>query len=512
MSKLDPVPILGPDGAIARRLASYEARPQQIEMAEAVARAIETRRHLMVEAGTGVGKSFAYLVPAIQAAAEPKKKVVVSTHTISLQEQLLQKDLPFLRAVMPQEFSAVLVKGRSNYISLRRLDARRRLGRGDVPEARGVRPARRGPALGAAGPATAAGPTSTSARCRPSGTPSPARTATALARTALAYKDCFYFKARRRMWSANILVVNHALFMSDLASARPGRACSPITTSPSSTRPTPSKAVAGEHLGLRVTSGQVEYLLTRLYNDRTNKGLLVYPPARRGHAARSSRSGSRPATSSTTSPTGRRGRGRPTAGSASRSGWPDTLGEELRKLATSIGEGADGVEEEEQRIELVAAAGPLRRPGRFARQLARPGDRRRASTGSRSRGQPRRRVTLACAPLDVGPTLRRDLFDRVPTCILTSATLCVGSPPRFDFPKARLGLTACESLQLGSPFDYPKQVTIHLPRNLPDPSDAVGRFRAGGDPGDPALPRQDQRQGVRPVHVVPDARGRRPRR
>src|SRR3954453_1986225 len=123
MSRLDPVPILGPDGAIARRLASYEARSQQVEMAEAVARAIETPGHLMVEAGTGVGKSFAYLVPAILAAAERKMKVVVSTHTISLQEQLLQKDLPFLRSVMPQEFTAVLVKGRSNYISLRRLDS-----------------------------------------------------------------------------------------------------------------------------------------------------------------------------------------------------------------------------------------------------------------------------------------------------------------------------------------------------------------------------------------------------
>src|SRR6202035_2224417 len=96
MAKLDPVPILGPTGAIARRLPSYEARPEQLAMAQAVARAIETPGHLMVEAGTGVGKSFAYLVPAIQAAVEMKKKVVVSTHTISLQEQLLNKDIPFL--------------------------------------------------------------------------------------------------------------------------------------------------------------------------------------------------------------------------------------------------------------------------------------------------------------------------------------------------------------------------------------------------------------------------------
>src|SRR5712692_2006089 len=114
--------ILGPRGAIAGRLHDYEARPQQLDMAEAVARAIAEHRHLMVEAGTGVGKSFAYLVPAIQAAVADKEcRVVVSTHTISLQEQLIHKDIPFLQSVMPQEFKAVLVKGRSNYISLRRL-------------------------------------------------------------------------------------------------------------------------------------------------------------------------------------------------------------------------------------------------------------------------------------------------------------------------------------------------------------------------------------------------------
>src|SRR5579871_2437705 len=114
--------ILGPKGAIARRLHNYEARPQQLEMADAVAEAIANRHHLMVEAGTGVGKSFAYLVPAIQAAlADEDCRVVVSTHTISLQEQLIAKDLPFLQSVMPEPFKAVLVKGRGNYVSLRRL-------------------------------------------------------------------------------------------------------------------------------------------------------------------------------------------------------------------------------------------------------------------------------------------------------------------------------------------------------------------------------------------------------
>src|SRR5438105_5768717 len=113
--------ILGPRGLIAQRLERYEPRPQQLEMAQAVADAIAGPHHLMVEAGTGVGKSFSYLIPAILAATASKDcKVVISTHTISLQEQLIHKDIPFLHQVMPQDFHAVLVKGRNNYLSLRR--------------------------------------------------------------------------------------------------------------------------------------------------------------------------------------------------------------------------------------------------------------------------------------------------------------------------------------------------------------------------------------------------------
>lgn len=125
---LTPSDILGPAGRIAARLKNYEHRPQQVEMAEAVAAALRDGKHLIVEAGTGVGKSFGYLVPAILRATEgeaqleaaeqgggsaakaetPRRRIVVSTHTIALQEQLLAKDLPFLRSVIPREFTAVL--------------------------------------------------------------------------------------------------------------------------------------------------------------------------------------------------------------------------------------------------------------------------------------------------------------------------------------------------------------------------------------------------------------------
>src|SRR5438094_8392819 len=114
--------ILGPGGSIARTLGNYEVRPQQLEMAAAVAGAIAGKRPLLVEAGTGVGKSFAYLVPAIQAALADKEcRVVVSTHTIGLQEQLIRKDIPFLQSVIEEPFLPLLVKGRGNYLSKRRL-------------------------------------------------------------------------------------------------------------------------------------------------------------------------------------------------------------------------------------------------------------------------------------------------------------------------------------------------------------------------------------------------------
>src|SRR3954468_11412762 len=118
--------ILGPDGAIARRLGkAYEHRPQQMEMAAAVERAFAEGHHLLVEAGTGVGKSFAYLLPAIEIAVKQKKRVVISTHTISLQEQLIDKDIPLIQSLYPDEFTAVLVKGRSNYLCQRRLEQAR---------------------------------------------------------------------------------------------------------------------------------------------------------------------------------------------------------------------------------------------------------------------------------------------------------------------------------------------------------------------------------------------------
>jgi ATP-dependent DNA helicase DinG len=473
MTDLNPEPILGPEGSIARRLPRYEARPQQLEMARAVARAIQEPSHLMVEAGTGVGKSFAYLVPAILAAADSKKKIVVSTHTISLQEQLLQKDLPFLRAVMPQEFTAVLVKGRGNYISLRRLDAATARAGATFQRPEEIEQL---DWIGSWATKTADGSLS-DLDFRPLGNVWDAvvsENGNCLGRDCKRYKECFYFKARRRVWSANVLVVNHALFMTDLALRRTGAAFLPDYDVAIFDEAHTLEEVAGTHLGLKVTSGQVEFTLNRLYNERTQKGLLAYLRWEVGtELVRRARRMSEQFFAAVAD--WQRQHGAPNGRLRQPPPCPDILGEELLRLATALNAFADTIGTVEQRIEVLAAQ---ERCEHLAMSLSTWLQQRVPDTvyWIEVEDRPRPRVTLASAPLEVGPTLREHLFDQVPTCILTSATLAIGAPPRFDFIRSRLGLTTGAALQLGSPFDYKTQVTMYLPRNLPDPSTEPEEF------------------------------------
>src|SRR5262244_4494102 len=112
--------VFGPEGLVARAHSEYEYRPGQIQMARGVMRAFEEKRHLIVEAGTGTGKTLAYLVPAVAAALGGNGRVIVSTGTKNLQEQLMEKDIPFLQSILPKPFSAAYMKGRNNYLCLQR--------------------------------------------------------------------------------------------------------------------------------------------------------------------------------------------------------------------------------------------------------------------------------------------------------------------------------------------------------------------------------------------------------
>jgi ATP-dependent DNA helicase DinG len=472
---LTPAGVLGPGGLVSRRLASFESRPQQLQMADAVAAAIAKKSHLIVEAGTGVGKSFAYLVPAVLAAAErPEeegkgKTVVVSTHTISLQEQLIARDIPFLNSVLPVEFSAVLAKGRSNYVSLRRLKgagerARSMFGEPqEVEHLRQLKDWAKGTNDGSLGdldfrplPQVWDEVKSDHGNC--------------LGRKCPTYNECHFYKARRRVWNADVIVVNHALFFSDLALRREGASVLPDYDVVILDEAHTLEQVAGEHLGVSVTNGQVLYALGKLFNESKQKGLLVHHDVPRGqemvirlrHLA-----GSFFETAQAWYERQQPGNGR----AREPLGLSNPLGAELRKLAVDLRTHSTGIKAEEQKIELTSAA-----------------DRLDGLSGSidcwlkqtladsvywvEVSGRQRQTVRLVCAPIDVGPVLRDELFAEVDTAILTSATLSVGKGD-FQFFRQRIGLTGGAELKLGSPFNYREQVRLVLADRMPDPNDAA---------------------------------------
>ncbi|MEO1498630.1 MAG: helicase C-terminal domain-containing protein [Planctomycetota bacterium] len=513
---IDVADILGPEGSIARRLENYEERPEQLAMAEAVAEAIRNKRHLVAEAGTGVGKSFAYLVPAILAATEAEafpqpsadtsepsapaggakrkaKRVVISTHTIALQEQLLAKDLPLLNAVIPREFTAVLVKGRRNYVSLRRLEAA--LARAgtlfDKDEHVGqLRDLKRWSEETGDGSLADLEWTPDSIVWDEVASDS----GNCLGRRCPTHAKCHYYAARRRMQNAQVLVVNHALLFSDIAVRRNGFSLLPDYDVVVLDEAHTVESVAGDHLGLSVTAGQVEYVLNRLYNDRTQKGLLV---GAKLHDAMQQVDRCRVASDDFFGTLWEWGASRgPKNGRVTEPEIADaTLSAELLVLARKVKRAGDAFNNDVERQDYTAAHDRLMNLAGAVeawRTQSEDGSVYWMDARTTRRGAPR--VSLGAAPLDIGPALREQLFDTVSSVILTSATLAVGGESaakraaakpasdrrqpakgtqgdsRFEFFQSRVGLTQCDAVQLGSPFNYAEQARLVTCPDMPDPS------------------------------------------
>jgi len=471
--------ILGPEGRIARRLPGYEQRSEQLAMAEAVEHALSERRHLIVEAGTGVGKSFAYLVPAIlHATAEQPadtgeagekkrpRRVVISTHTISLQEQLVTKDIPLVAAVLPQEFSAVLVKGRGNYISLRRLkNALQRAGslfieNEELDELRAIDRWARETGDGSLAELDYKPRGSVWDEVR-------SDHGNCMGRRCPHFADCFYYQARRRVQNAQVLIVNHALFFSDLAVRRAGGKILPDYDVVVFDEAHTMEAVAGDHLGLRVTSGQVDYVLRKLYHDRTNKGLLV--GRKTGEAEQQvNECRERAADFFDEVVAWQKAFGRQNGRLPKPPDIQNTLSEGLTKLAGMVRGVGRRVDKPEEKQDFAAAADRLLALSDDVGQWHEQAIKEAVYWVEDVRGRRYRRVDLAAAPIDLGPALREQLFESVGTVVMTSATLATGGGS-FDFFQRRIGLTQVPTLQLGSPFDYRKQARLVLPEGMPEP-------------------------------------------
>ena len=268
---------------ILSRSKNFEFRPQQQEMAVAVAQALANGEHLAVEAGTGVGKSLAYLVPAILYAVAKKKKAVVCTHTINLQEQLTQKDLPMLgQILLPVKFSFTMLKGRANYLCTRRLQkAIQQAGNlftsSEAEELQRIYEWSKTTADGSLSdfevepdPKVWAQVCSERGLCAPKlcGYPSD---------FGKQHGICFFQRARNRILSSDVLVLNHTLFFTLLGGLEEEVEGGLLFRNDFVIfdEAHQMEHVASKHIGLSVSSGQVRYALHRLWNPRTEKGLLA---------------------------------------------------------------------------------------------------------------------------------------------------------------------------------------------------------------------------------------------
>lgn len=467
--------LLGEGGPVARRLPDFEVRSQQLELATAVERALLSHRHLLAEAGTGTGKSFAYLLPAAVHADRHQGEgpVVVSTRTIALQEQLEHKDLPFLHAVLPFEWSSVTAIGRNNYLCLRRMHlAERERHLLDDPERHnqlrrivdwslhtreGTRQDLDFPPL----PEVWEEVQAEHGNC--------------LQRACKHFDHCHWQRARRRMHTAQVLVVNHALYFADLALRMAGASFLPAHRVVVFDEAHHLERVATESLGLRVGPRTVGWHLRRLHGRRSDKSLLARHGSPAAHILWEEAHQHNEAFFAAIEERLQK--------SGQREGLPlhdepidEPLTPVLRALSQELGVAAVRTEELDARMELQARANGLDGLCATLRALCVPNP--EAPTPLVRWIEPSRAGAQLCgAPLDVSQALRQHLFTNGPTCVLTSATLGTGDDPDFGWLRRQLGIDTADPLRLGSPFDYDRAVELVVEEAMPDPAQQPERFR-----------------------------------
>jgi ATP-dependent DNA helicase DinG len=518
--------IFSPTGLLSRA-SNFEFRPEQQQMAMAVARALVNREHLVVEAGTGVGKSLGYLIPSILFAVARQKKAVVCTHTINLQEQLTQKDLPMLAAVLgalpePVRFNFAMLKGRANYLCSRRLhkamqQADALFTSPEIEELKRVFEWSKETKDGSLSdfelepdPKVWAQVCSERGLCSPKicGTQSD---------FAKDHGVCFFQRARRDILAADVLVLNHTLFFTLLGAVSEEQEGGILFKNDFLIfdEAHTVENVAAKHVGLSVSSGQLRFALGRLWNPKSGKGLLA--TLRQGKSVklvdellgesekffqqveeacdslnqRSGEDGSR--------------RSGPGAEGARRD-WKelrirqadlvkDNVTLPIQRLRESVSELIKTSEDKDTGQELMecnrrllelrqAIAAFLSQEGQDYVYWVERG------------GKSQRNLSLNAAPVDVADYLRRRLFESDTSVVMTSATLgmrsaeggarkeepAAGRAPKPDsalrtphsalaYFQRRVGAENTTALQLGSPFDYERQMKVYVANKMPDPRD-----------------------------------------
>ena len=458
--------IFGPSGLIAQSHPEYEYRPGQIQMAEAVMRAFENNNHLIVEAGTGTGKTLAYLVPAVAAAAGGRGRVIISTGTKNLQEQLMEKDIPFLQSILPKKFTATYMKGRNNYLCLHRL------GRAEsAPVLEGLEEVDYFEDV-----CHWAKVSETGDRSELANLPEhlsfwrhvDARSETCLGQKCTDFDPCFITRMRDRAQNADLVIVNHHLFFADLAlrNSMYGRVL-PDYTAVILDEAHLIEDVASEYFGAQVSNYQIDDLLrdvsalpfelpdvdreiTRISARVQTFSESFWMGFREGRGIEAGRYPIIPGSFAV----------RTVDGEYKATPLGDlylALDGAMARLETTLDAMKDKPPEIENLVKRV-------RQIRFDLQFIVTGTDRKFVYWIERRG---RGIFLRASPIDVSGILQDKLFDNISVVVLTSATL--SSAGNFKFIRNRLGLDTAADLIAESTFDYESQALLYLPSEMPDP-------------------------------------------
>src|SRR5882762_5436636 len=495
--------IFSPSGILSKA-SNFEFRPQQQEMAVAVARALQNREHLAVEAGTGVGKSLAYLIPAILFAVAERKKAIVSTHTINLQEQLTEKDLPMLAGVLgglsePVKFSFSMLKGRANYLCTRRLHKAMQQSGNLFTSSEGEELKR----VFEWAKKTKDGslsdfdiepdPKVWAQVCSERGLCSP-KICGFQSDFAKDHGVCFFQRARNKFLSSDVLVLNHTLFFTLLGGIEEEIEGGILFKNDFVIfdEAHQMERVASKHIGLSVSSGQVRYALNRLWNPRTEKGLLA--TLRKGTAVKLvadilSEADAFFENVEVACDELNEQQGKSRFGSAEKASrrerkWTelrirrpelvkDNLTLPIQRLREAVSELIKLSDDKDIGQELVECN---RRLGELKVEVAEflgQGVPEHVYWVERT-GKAQKSLALNAAPIDVADYLRRRLFESDTSIIMTSATLATNSKSQsgLNYFSKRVGAESATMLQVGTPFDYERQMKLFAVKKMPDPREA----------------------------------------
>jgi ATP-dependent DNA helicase DinG len=463
--------MFSPDGLLSCAT-HYEYRPEQQRMACEVARALECGGHLVVEAGTGVGKSLAYLIPSALHAVRMRRKAVISTHTIALQEQLIYKDIPLVQKLLPIEFEAALLKGRHNFLCGTRLEralnqANDLFTLGQRTELERIREWSFATRNGSLSDFAVQPDPDVWEEVR-------SEQHVCTQKTCARNPRCFYQALRRRVLAADLVVLNHALFFTLLGSLSESEergdgvlfARDFVVFDEAHTL----EDVASRHIGMEISQFGLRRSLQRLYNPRSKKG--VFQALKNGPAC-SAVADLIPKADAffgriADRCTFRRGR----AYRVRETGLADCseVSAGLTRVAELLKIESAKQSDDDRASELLEAASRLR-AARLSIEDFLGLEHPNHVYWVEQYGRREVLCGLHAAPVELAEILRRMLFREDTCAVLTSATLSVGSRDLSYF-RNRVGAGGCRAVQIGSPFDYQRQMTLHLVKKMPEPNDA----------------------------------------